>query len=177
MSKILETARLVLRELDAGDAAFILELVNEPAWHRFIGDRGIRTVEAARDYILKGPVSMYRRLGFGLWLVETRDGGIPIGICGLIKRDALADVDLGFAFLAVHHRKGYAFEATRATIDHGKRVLGLTRLVAVVSPGNEASCRLLEKLGFGSEGMICLSEGAPAVKLYGLACGDTSSIV
>ncbi len=164
--KILETTRLSLRELHAEDAAFILALVNEPAWLRFIGDRGLRTLGAARDYILNGPVAMYRRLGFGLWLVEARETGAPLGICGLIQRETLADIDLGFAFLSAHHRKGYACEAATATMAHAKAAFGLSRLVAVVSPDNEGSCRLLEKLGFSMERMIRLSEDAPAVRLY-----------
>ena len=162
----MKQARLNLGELSPADAAFILELVNEPAWLRFIGGRDKKTVEAARDYILNGPMEMYRRLGFGLWLVEARETGTPLGICGLIKREALADVDLGFAFLSRYHRQGYAIEAAAATMAYGKTVLGLTRMVAVVSPDNEGSCRLLEKLGFSFERMIQLSEQAPAVKLY-----------
>ncbi len=164
--KVLETARLSLRELNPDDAPFILELVNEPAWLRFIGDRRIRTLEAARDYVLNGPMAMYRRRGFGLWLVESKGSGTPLGICGLIKRETLADIDLGFAFLSAHHRQGYAFEAATATVAYAKSVLGLARMVAVVSPDNEGSCRLLEKLGFCLERVTCLSENAPAVKLY-----------
>ena len=152
--------------MNAEDAAFILVLVNEPAWLRFIGDRGIRTLEAARDYILNGPVAMYRRLGFGLWLVEARGNSAPLGICGLIQRETLADIDLGFAFLSAHHRKGYAFEAATATMAHAKTAHGLSRLVAVVSPDNEGSCRLLERLGFSMERLIRLSEDAAAVRLY-----------
>lgn len=165
---MLETARLALRELNPEDAEFILELVNEPDWLRFIGDRGIRTVESARDYIVNGPVKMYRQLGFGLWLVNAKESGASVGICGLIKRKGLCDVDLGFAFLSRHQRKGYAFEAAAATLAWGGKELGLRRVVAVVSPENVPSCRLLEKLGFGDEQMICLSEGAPAVKMYAI---------
>ncbi len=164
--KILETSRLDLRELTTEDAAFILALVNEPAWLRFIGDRGIKTLAAARDYILHGPVAMYGRLGFGLWLVEDRESQASLGICGLIKRDTLPDIDLGFAFLSAYHRNGYAFEAATATMAHARTALGLARVVAVVSPDNEGSCRLLEKLGFRLERTVCLTPDAPATKLY-----------
>jgi len=166
---ILETDRLVLRELTADDAAFILELVNEPAWLRFIGDKGIKTLDAARNYILKGPVDMYVRLGFGLWLVELKCGSIPIGICGLIKRNSLEDIDLGFAFLQTHWRKGYAYESASATMAYGKKVFDLRRIVAIVAQGNDPSDRLLEKLGFRFERMIRLSEAAPEIKLYAAA--------
>ena len=165
---ILETARLRFRELTPADAPFILALVNEPAWLRFIGDRGLHTLAAARNYVLGGPMEMYRRLGFGLWLVERRTDGTALGICGLLKRDTLADVDLGFAFLSAHHRQGYAFEAAGATVAYARSTLGLARLVAVVSPGNEASCRLLEKLGFTLERTVSLTGNAPAVQLYAL---------
>ncbi len=97
--KILETERLILRRATVEDGEFILELLNDPAWLRFIGDKGIRTLDAARDYISKTLVAMYERLGFGLYLTELKDGDVPIGVCGLIKRDSLEDVDVGFAFL------------------------------------------------------------------------------
>ena len=164
--KILDTDRLALRELNPQDAAFILELVNEPAWLQYIGDRGIRTLEAARDYLLKGPIAMYARHGFGLWLVELRDGQTPVGICGLIKRDALDDIDLGLAFLASYRRKGYAYEAARTTMLYARSVLGVRRLAAITSLDNEGSRRLLEKLGFIFERTIRLSADAPEVNLY-----------
>ena len=109
---------------------------------------------------------MYRRLGFGTWLVERRAGSVPVGICGLLKRASLPDVDLGFAFLARHWRNGYATESAAATMVYGKNVLGLAKIVAVVSPENDASSRLLEKLGFTYARMTQLSEHAPQVKLY-----------
>ncbi len=145
------------------------ELMNEPAWRRFIGDRGIRTAEAAQNYIVSGPMAMYARLGFGLWLVELRAGGIPIGICGLIKRDSLADIDLGFAFLSAHWRNGYAFESAAATLAHGKKKFGLRRVVAIMSADNVASGRLLEKLGFRFERMIRPASDAAEVKLFAAA--------
>jgi RimJ/RimL family protein N-acetyltransferase len=167
--KILETARLALRQLSTGDAPFIRQLVNEPSWLRFIGDKGIRTIEDARNYILKGPVDMYARLGFGLWLVELKAGNIPIGICGLIKRESLEDIDLGFAFLPAYWRKGYAFESASATISYGRERLGLQRVVAIMSPDNYASGQLLEKLGFRFERRIRLSSDAPEINLYAAA--------
>ncbi len=166
---VLETERLVLRELCADDAVFILQLVNEPSWLRFIGDKGIKTLEAARNYILKGPVEMCGRLGFGLWLVELKEGGIPVGICGLIKRESLEDIDIGFAFLPAYWRRGHALEAASAAMSYGKKALRLKRIVAVMSPDNYASDRLLEKLGFRFERMVRLSSGAPEIKLYAAA--------
>ena len=165
---ILETERLILRELCASDAEFILQLVNEPAWLRYIGDKGIKTVQAAEDYIRNGPVKMYARFGFGLWLVALKEGLVPIGICGLIKRDTPEDVHVGFAFLASYWKKGYAFESASATMAHGRKAFGFKRLVAIMSPDNEASHRLLEKLGFRFERMLRLSSNAPEIKLYGV---------
>jgi RimJ/RimL family protein N-acetyltransferase len=167
--KILETERLVLQELCADDAGFILQLVNEPAWLQFIGDKGIKTVEAARDYIQKGPREMYARLGFGLWLVKLKEGNVSIGICGLIKRESLEDIDIGFAFLSTYWRRGYGFESASATMAHGKKMFGLKRIVAVMAPGNHASDRLLEKLGFHFERMVRLSGGEAELKLYATA--------
>ncbi|MFW5437641.1 GNAT family N-acetyltransferase [Paenibacillus apiarius] len=114
--KVLKTDRLILRWLTTDDAEFMLELLNNPSWLEFIGDKGVRTVEDARDYILKGPVDMYARLGFGLYLTERKADGVPIGICGLIKRDSLEDVDIGFAFLPRLWAKGYAYESASAKL-------------------------------------------------------------
>jgi RimJ/RimL family protein N-acetyltransferase len=164
--KVLETERLALRRVTIEDGEFILELINDPAWLRFIGDKGIRTVDAAREYILKTLVAMYERLGFGLYLVELKDGGVPVGICGLIKRDSLEEVDIGFAFLPVFRGKGYAYESARAVMAYGKRELGLNRLLAITSPDNTDSARVLEKLGFSFEGLVKLSNDNEEVSLF-----------
>jgi RimJ/RimL family protein N-acetyltransferase len=164
--KVLETDRLNLRWLSTSDAEFILELLNEPSFLQFIGDKGVRTLEDARNYILNGPVDMYARLGFGLYLTELKENGVPIGICGLIKRDTLEDVDIGFAFLPGFWVKGYAYESASAVMAYGKDVLGLKRIVAITSPNNHASAKLLEKLGLQFERIIRLSEDASEVRLY-----------
>jgi RimJ/RimL family protein N-acetyltransferase len=167
--KVLETERLILRWLSASDAAFILELVNEPSWLQYIGDRGVKTLEDAQNYIEKGPLEMYGRLGFGLWLVELKERGEPIGICGLLKRESLEDVDIGFAFLPRFWGKGYAFESVSATMNHGKKVLGLARLVAITSQDNHPSGKLLEKLGFRFERLVRLATDNEDLRFYATA--------
>ncbi|HEY3566644.1 MAG TPA: GNAT family N-acetyltransferase [Thermoanaerobaculia bacterium] len=152
--KVLETERLILRRMSTGDADFILGLLNEPSFLRFIGDRGVRTLEDARAYILKGPVDMYERLGFGLYITELKGEGVPIGMCGLIKRDFLEDVDIGFALLPGFWGQGYAREAAAAVMEHATGALGLKRLVAITNPDNQSSIGLLEKLGFRFDRMI-----------------------
>ena len=164
--KVLRTERLILRWLSTDDAAFIFRLVNEPSWLKYIGDKGVRTLQDAANYISNGPVEMYGRLGFGLYLVESRDGGEPLGICGLIKRESLQDVDLGFAFLPSFWRKGYAYEAAAATMSYGKNVLGLSRIVAIVSQDNHPSSKLLEKLGFRFERLVALNSDEEELKFY-----------
>lgn len=164
--KVLETDRLIVRWLSTDDAGFILQLLNEPSWLRFIGDKGVRTMEDARNYILNGPMEMYSRLGFGLYLVELKEDGSSIGICGLIKRDSLEDVDVGFAFLPKYWGKGYAYEAASAVMEYGKRALGLNRIVAITSKENYVSGKLLEKLGFNFERMVKLSNNGEEVKLF-----------
>ena len=165
--KILETDRLLLRELTPGDAPFILELLNEPGWLRFIGDRGLRTVDAARDYLVNGPMAMYDRHGFGLWAVESRDTGSPLGMAGLIRRKGLDDVDIGFAFLERHQGRGYAFEAASAVMGHARDVLGLGRVVAISSVDNADSIRLLERIGLRYEKLVTLPGNDEPVKLFG----------
>jgi [ribosomal protein S5]-alanine N-acetyltransferase len=165
---VIQTERLVLRQLELHDAAFILELLNEAAFLRFIGDKGVRTLGGAREYILKGPIDSYARHGFGLYAVCLLDG-TPTGICGLVRRDGLADVDVGFAFLSRHCSNGYAAESASAVLVHARQVLRLQRIVAITSPENWGSIAVLEKIGLKFEGMIRLAEHSPELKLFGPA--------
>lgn len=164
--KITETARLRLRWLTADDSEFILALLNEPSWIQFIGDKGVKTLQDAARYIENGPAQMYRRVGFGLYLVELTQTGEAIGICGLIKREALEDVDLGFAFLPRHWHKGYAFEAASAVMSYGRKTLGLSRVAAILSHDNHRSLDLLGRLGFHFEGTVRLRPGDQELLLY-----------
>ena len=167
---VLQTERLRLRHMTPDDAEFMLGLLNDPGWHRFIGDRGIRTVEGAREHILKGPMAMVARLGFGFYLVERKEDGQPLGLCGLAKRDFLDDVDIGYAFLPGYGGQGYALEAAQGVLAHA-RALGLTRLVATVVPDNDASIRLLEKLGLRFERTIAAPDTARELQLFAMALG------
>jgi RimJ/RimL family protein N-acetyltransferase len=165
--RVLQTRRLMVRHFDRADAPFILELLNEPSWLQFIGDKGIKTLADAERYIQDVLVGMYARLGFGLYLVESTDSGESLGMCGLIKRDSLQDVDLGFAFLSRFWRHGYAYESARAVMSHAKLRLGLDRVVAITLPTNQAASQLLQKLGFTLERTIAAtSAGGEDLLLY-----------
>ena len=163
---ILETERLRLRKLALDDAGFILRLLNDPSFIQNIGDRGVRTIDDAGSYILQGPVASYEKFGFGLWLVEMKDSGAALGMCGLLKREVLEDVDIGYAFLPEFWSRGYALESAAAVKSYAKEKLGLKRLVAVTNADNQSSIRLLGKIGFEYEKMVRLSEGAPEIKLF-----------
>lgn len=157
MTVLFETDRLRLDELTAGrDEAFVLALLNEPGFLENIGDRGVRDLAGARAYILDGPQASYGKYGFGLWRVTEKVGGAAVGMCGLLKRDGLDDPDVGYAFLAQVYGRGYASEAARATLDYGRRVLRVGRIVAITAPDNTASMRVLEKIGLAAAGMIKL---------------------
>ena len=164
---VLQTKRLNLRHLMIDDAPFILELLNDAAFIRNIGDRGVRTIDDACAYILNGPVASYERFGFGLFLVELKETGVSIGMCGLIKRDALPDVDVGFAFLPRFWGAGYAFEAASAVMTYGRDTLRLERIVAIVSPDNAGSIKVLQKIGLTFERMIHWGEDSSEIKLFG----------
>lgn len=164
--KILETERLTLRLQTTEDADFILELVNDPSWLQFIGDRGLRTVEDAREYIMNGPIRMYEQFGFCLYLVERNEDRCPVGICGLVKRDGLEDVDIGFAFLPTYWGKGYAYEAASAVMAYGLDTLGLNRIVAITTQDNHASAKLLEKVGLKFERLVQLSNDEEELRLF-----------
>lgn len=164
---VLETERLVLRRLTLNDAPFIFELLNEPSFLRFIGDRGVKTLQDARHYLLKGPIASYERFGFGLNLAFLKETGDPIGMCGLLKRDTLPDVDVGFALLPAHWRQGFASELAAAVVAHGRDAFGLKRIVAITSPDNAGSIKVLEKIGLEFEKMIQLADDPREVRLFG----------
>ncbi|MEP6997981.1 MAG: GNAT family N-acetyltransferase [Betaproteobacteria bacterium] len=164
--KVLETDRLRLRWLSLNDAEFILELLNDRSWLQFIGDKGVRSAQDAQSYLLKGPIAMYARVGFGLYLTELKEGCVPIGVCGLIKRDSLEDVDIGFAYLPRYWSKGYAYESASAMMAYARNVLGLRRIVAITSPENAASTKLLGKLGLRFEKMVKLPHEPAEICLY-----------
>jgi RimJ/RimL family protein N-acetyltransferase len=144
--KILETERLMLREFELTDAKFIVELVNTPGWIEFIGDRNIKTEEAAIQYLQNGPMKSYRENGFGLGMVETREG-TPIGMCGILKRENLEHPDIGFAFLPEFMGKGYACEIASSILSYAKDKLKLKIILAITDPRNKKSIKLLEKIG------------------------------
>jgi len=146
--QILETDRLVLRHFEYDDCDFIIRLLNDPSFIDNIEDKGVRTPAQAASYLASGPMASYREHGHGLYLVALKDGLRPIGMCGLIKRPHLRDVDLGYAFLPEGAGRGYAFEAAAAVLGFARRTLGLERVSAIVAPGNLRSIGLLERLGF-----------------------------
>lgn len=155
---MIETERLVLSRFTLDDAAFIHELANEPPFLRFVGDRGVRTLDDARAYLRDGPMASYAQHGFGLFRTARKQDHVPLGMCGLLKREALDDVDVGFAFLERYAGQGYATEAALATLDYGYHTLGLDRIVAITSPDNHASVRVLEKLGLHFETALDVPE-------------------
>lgn len=163
-----ETARLSIRHLGAGDEPFILELLNDPDFLKNIGDRNVRNLEDAAAYILKGPAASYEKHGFGLFHVGLKDSGTSIGICGLLKRDSLEDVDIGFAYLKPYRGKGYALEAAQALLEFGWN-LGLKRIVAITAPHNEPSMRLLGKLGMKFERTISFPGATGGTNLFGIS--------
>jgi RimJ/RimL family protein N-acetyltransferase len=166
LENVLETERLALRRLSPDDAAFILRLLNEPSFIRYIGDKGVRTLDDAREYIRHGPVDSYRQYGFGLYLTSLKEDGAPIGICGLLKRDALEDVDIGFAFLPQYWSKGYATESAAAVMAYGRDVLGLRRIVGIAAPDNQGSIKVLQKLGLRFEKVVRLPGSGRESKLF-----------
>ena len=164
--QVLETERLVLRHLNLDDAAFMQVLVNDPTWLRFIGDRGVRSIDDAREYLRKGAIASYAQHGFGLYMTELKEGAQPIGICGLVKRDTLPDVDVGFALLPQFAGHGYAGEAATAVMEHARRKFGLTRVVAITNPDNHGSIRVLQKIGLNFERLIRVAADAEELALY-----------
>jgi [ribosomal protein S5]-alanine N-acetyltransferase len=163
----LETPRLALSRLEPGDAPFVVALLNQPSFIANIGDRGVRSIEDAHRYLREGPMDMYEKHGFGLWRVVRKSDSTTVGMCGLLKRDNLPEVDIGYALLPEYWGAGFAFEAAEATLRHAAGKFGLKRVIAVVSQGNTASINLLEKLEFRYERLFAMRSDEPEVRLYG----------
>ncbi|HJV88984.1 MAG TPA: GNAT family N-acetyltransferase [Holophagaceae bacterium] len=163
------TPRLSLRPLTLADAPYLLELLNEPSFLEHIGDKGARDLDGARTYLLTGPLDSYARHGLGLLHVSHRESGVPMGICGLLRRPGLLDdPDVGFAFSPAWWGGGYAHEAAAAVMEWGRTALGLRRILGITTPGNARSIRLLEKLGLRLEGKVTLYEGEPEDLLFAI---------
>jgi RimJ/RimL family protein N-acetyltransferase len=167
--QVLATQRLILRKMCVADAAFMLDLLNQPSWLRFIGDRGVTNLEQARQYITHGALQSYQRLGFGLYVIELSTQPVPIGICGLTKRDYLPDVDLGYALLPQYWSRGLAFEAAAGVLEYSRTVLRLPRLAAITTLDNQPSIRVLEKLGMHGEQTIVHPQTHEALLLFSIA--------
>lgn len=162
---IAKTNRLILRELQLADAAFALRLYNEPSFLQHIGDKGVRTLADAEKNLQQGAIASYAQHGYGMWLVENQQGQ-AIGLCGLIKRDFLAETDLGYAYLPEFFGVGYAYEAASAVLAYAAAQTELKTLVAIVSPANLASKALLQKLGFVQHGQVLVPDKNEMVDFY-----------
>lgn len=163
---VLETERLLLRRFTVDDAQFVLALVNEPSFLRYIGDKKVRTLDDARQYIQNGPLASYDRNGFGLYVAELKTSHTPVGMCGLLKRDELPEPDIGFALLPAFWKQGFGFEAASAVLSEARESLHLQRVLAITSLDNDASIALLQRLGFTLDRILRLSPDAEELKLH-----------
>lgn len=168
MEIVIETERLFLRKFTLDDADFMLEMLNTPTWLRFIGDRGVRTVEEAMEYLRNGNIRSYREYGFGFYVVVIKETQESIGICGIVKREGLEDIDIGFAFFPQFMSKGYGYEAASATLNYALNDLKIKRIVAIIDPENVSSIGLIKKIGLVFEKMIQLSPKETELLLFGI---------
>ncbi len=168
----LETGRLYLRRVTLDDADLMLAIWNDPAFMHNVGDRGVRTIEDARQEMKAGALAHYEEYGYGPYAMVLKPDGARIGICGLFKRQNLDHPDIGFAVLPRYCGTGFAEEASRAVIAHAADDLGLRVLHAIVSPDNAPSVRLIEKLGLSFVEMITMPGDEQAIRLYSMALGE-----
>jgi RimJ/RimL family protein N-acetyltransferase len=163
---ILQTKRLMLRDFNVEDAAFVLRLANEPSFIAHIGDKGLRDLHDAEGFILEGYWTNQERSGYGMFLVCLKDGGDPAGCCGLLYRKNLDVTDIGFAFLPEFWNRGFAYEAAEAIMKYGYSTLGVNNIVGLTSEDNPGSIRLLKKLGMNLEKTVKMSDDDPGTVLY-----------
>lgn len=165
---LITTDRLLIRKFNLDDAGFIFILLNSETWIKYIGNRNIKNLEDAKNYIVNSPLYFYQKFGFGPYLVALKDTYEPVGMCSLIKRDTLEEVDLGFAYLDPFIGKGFAYEASKAIIEFSKNTLALKKLVAITLPDNTPSIKLLEKLGFHYQNRIQFPNEKEELMLFSL---------
>ena len=163
---VLNTERLELNWLTLEDTPLMLGIWNDPAFVRYVADRGIRTLEQARAAVEAGPLRLYAEYGYGPFRVRRREDGMDMGICGLFRRDVLEDPDIGFALLPEFCGQGYGFEASVAVLDYARDALRLPAVTAIVAPQNAPSIGLLEKLGMRYERPIRMPGDDHDVSLY-----------
>ncbi|MEL4456268.1 GNAT family N-acetyltransferase [Lutimonas vermicola] len=163
---VLSTERLLIKKITPADAPFLLELMNDKDWIENIGDRGIKTIEQAQVYITNRFLKSYEEKGFGFYGIVLKESSEMIGTAGLVHREGLDAVDIGYGMLPAFRGKGYAFEATKAVFDYGYNVLRLDKIVAIVNPSNKSSIKLLEKLGLRYEKMVRLPDEDKDIKLF-----------
>jgi len=163
---VFETERLLIRWMQLGDAQFVIDLLNSEGWLKNIGDRKVRTILDAETYLENKVFPDYQNAGFGMYLLETKDGK-AVGMSGLVDRPGLEGIDIGFAMLTKELRKGYALEANLPMIDHARQ-MGIKLLKAITLPSNEASKKLLEKLGFNFIKDFYLEGDSELLSLYEL---------
>ena len=164
----LETERLILRRFTLSDTAFIIELLNTEGWIKYIGEKNVKTADQARAYLENGPLKSYRNNGFGLALVELKEGRVPVGMCGLISREYLDHLDVGFAFLPNHTGHGFAFEIVTRTIKYAFDELKQEQLLAITLPHNYSSIKLLTKIGFNHDKNIIAPDTNEELCLYSI---------
>ncbi|MFZ6861660.1 GNAT family N-acetyltransferase [Undibacterium sp. Ji67W] len=155
--QVIQTERLALRLFNIDDEKFVFELLNDPSWIKNIGDRGITNLNKARAWITEGPLACQATYGFSFYVVTLRESGTAIGCCGLIKRDVLDFADIGYAFLPSYWGRGYALESALATVKYAQEELGLSKLLAITSPENHSSNKLIQKMGFALEDVVLLN--------------------
>ena len=166
--KILETERLVLRQLTEADAAFFMKLANTPSWLKYIGDRNIKSIEASKKYLRDGSIKSYKERGFGFYMVELQENNDLLGVCGLIKRDTLEDVDIGFAFMPEAEGKGFGYESAYSVLNYAKNKLKINRIIAITVPENERSIGLIKKIGLTYEKMVKLEDDGEDLMQFGI---------
>ncbi len=169
---LIETDRLKLRAITIDDTELMLAVWNDPAFMRNVMDRGIRTPEQAREALQEGALKLFADFGYGPYCISLKSDGSMIGICGLFRRENLDDPDIGFAVLPDYCGQGYAGEAAAAVVAYARDDLGLGALTAIVSPGNAASIRLIEKLGLTFDSMITMPGEDDAMCLYSMSLAD-----
>lgn len=163
---IIETERLILREMTLDDAAFLYKLMNSENWLKYIGDRGINSVEAARAYMLKSYLGSYQKNGFGAYMIVRKTDGELIGNCGLYKRENLKHPDIGFAMLPEFYKMGYGYEAAMGVLKYAKENLNIDTLLAITDKENHSSIGLLNKIGLNQKDVIKLDKAGPDLLLF-----------
>ncbi|MGB5236303.1 MAG: GNAT family N-acetyltransferase [Flavobacteriaceae bacterium] len=146
MKILIETERLLLREITLDDKEALFKLHSDPGVQEYTGEPVVESIEAIEKAILTR-INNYEKYGYGRWATYLKNGMQFVGWAGLAYLPEFDEIDLGYRLLPEYWGLGIATEASRAILNYGFDTLKLKKIIAIALKENKASIRVMEKVG------------------------------